>query len=52
MTFTWSSLCRLTAVDKHAYIMDSSLTFPGKFRLMYFGHKNCVLGISDVFDVT
>ena len=51
VTFTWASACRLTGVEKKAFVMESAIVEPGIYRLVYFGAKNCVLGISSPFDV-
>ena len=32
--------------------MDNAIVRGGRYRLIYFGVKNCVLGISRPFDVT
>ena len=51
VTFTWASSCRLTGTEKEAYIMDSAIVEPGSYRLVYFGARNCVLGVSKSFNV-
>ena len=32
--------------------METGIVRGGRYRLIYFGVKNCVLGISQPFDVT
>ena len=51
VTFTWASACRLTGVEKNVILMEESIQTNGEYKLVYFGHKNCVLGISEPFEI-
>lgn len=50
-TFTWSSSCRRTGVEKNAVVMEEAIQVPGRYRLLYIGAKNCVLGASEFFEI-
>jgi hypothetical protein len=41
----------LTGVEKEVVIMDSAIVNGGSYQLFYFGARNCVLGISQTFNV-
>ena len=51
MTFTFASSCKRTGIEKNVVIMEESLQQEGDFVLVYFGFRNCVLGMSKPFHI-
>ncbi len=47
LSYNYASSCRRTGISKVVTFPASAVLHAGKFRLVYFGRENCVLGRSD-----